>query len=136
MKIGQDDDFVQYLKRRKIYYNETLEGTICEYTENNFYVSDVTLFYTLSTIFSLSKLNALNMLCIERCFAMVAKIYNFIDLEFDLVRKIFSSSELHITSELEVFDAADKLVYRNFKERRKFSRDLLLTIRLSCRNLL
>ena len=43
----------------------------------------------------------------ERCFLMVAETKNFLELEFALVKKILQSSKLHITSELEVFYAAN-----------------------------
>ena len=54
----------------------------------------------------------------------------FLKLDFNFVAKILSSSQLDITSELEVcYAALDWLEYNNL-ERRRYARDLLLKIRL------
>ena len=67
---------------------------------------------------------------VERCFTMIADNENFLQLDFALVQKILLSSKLHITSELEVFYAANNWISYNIEERSKFLIDALLTVRL------
>ena len=67
---------------------------------------------------------------IQRCFTTVAGTENFFQLDFDNVRKILKSSQLHIASELEVFDAAENWISRNGNKRKELSRSLLQTVRL------
>ena len=55
---------------------------------------------------------------------------NFLELEFNIVAKILSSSQLNIHSELEVINAATKWLRYNAKVRSKFTKQLLLTVRL------
>ena len=56
---------------------------------------------------------------------------NYLELDFKLIRKILKSSELHITSEIEVFNAADNWISHNIEEKSNFAKSLLLTVRLS-----
>ena len=61
---------------------------------------------------------------------MIAETKNFFECNLVLVKRILYSSELHLTSEFEVFDAADNWIRHNTEERRKFAKDLLLSVRL------
>ena len=67
---------------------------------------------------------------IERWFSTIVKYSKHITLSFDLVKEIFSSSELNITSEVEVFNAADNWLKHDFDKRCKFAFDLIKMIRL------
>ena len=68
---------------------------------------------------------------IQRCFSDVAKTENFTQIDFTAVKKLLSSPELNITSELEIMKAADTWISYNYDERSKFAKDLLLTVRLN-----
>ena len=61
---------------------------------------------------------------------MVVVSENFLHLDFTLVERILSSSELDITSEVQVLNAADSWISYDYKKREKFSKELLLTVRL------
>ena len=61
---------------------------------------------------------------------MVAKTKNFSELDFALVKKILQSSKLHITSELEVFNAANDWISYKSEERIKHAKYIILTVRL------
>ena len=61
---------------------------------------------------------------------MIVETQNFLETHFTFVSKILKSSELSITSEGEVYYAAEKWLSYNFKERSKFAKHLLLTVRL------
>ena len=60
---------------------------------------------------------------------MVVETKNFLHLDFNLIAKILSSSELNIHSEVEVFNAAISWLNRNSEERSKYSKQLLLKVR-------
>ena len=53
----------------------------------------------------------------------------FLELNINNVRKIFSSSELNIDSELQVFNASDSWLSHDINERSKYTNDLLSMIR-------
>ena len=66
----------------------------------------------------------------ERCFKTILDSKSFLDLDFKYVRKILSSDELNIDSELEVIAAADAWLSHNIAERSKYAKRLLVTTRL------
>ena len=72
----------------------------------------------------------MNNCCAVR-FTTVVKTKNFLVLEFSDLMKILKSSGLLITSELEVYEAAEKWLGYDIKNRKKFAIDLLFTVRLS-----
>ena len=80
-------------------------------------------------MFELSKLAQVTLQYIERCFTMVAETHNLLMLYFGLIKNILISPELHLTSELQVFDAVDYRI-SNIEQRSKFARDLLFQVRL------
>ena len=86
-------------------------------------------FYTLAKYFNLNTISETSFLYIERCFQMVVETKNFLHLDFNLIAKILSSSELNIHSEVEVFNAAISWLNRNSEERSKYSKQLLLKVR-------
>ena len=95
----------------KIILNSSVEVMVVNQVKEKFHVHNIAkhqfvcLFYQLSSFYNLSgfKNDALNY--IYRWFTIIAKIENFQQLDFDSVSKILSSSELSISSELEVFNA-------------------------------
>ena len=127
----EDSDFIQSLSFSKVYFDETLEGNMCKQLKDKLSVVNVSLYYKLSKLFNLSTLKDVFFRYMERCFLMVAETRNFLELDFPLIKNILYSSELHITSELEVCSAADDWISYSTEERSKFSKHLLLTLRLS-----
>ena len=65
---------------------------------------------------------------IERLFTTICDDTNFVELEYDQVAKIISSSELEIDSELEVLIVADNWIKYDFEKRSKYAKDLLLKV--------
>ena len=126
----EDNQFIQNLKVSKVAYDENLEGNICKYIKKRINLNNVLLCYKIADFFNLRNVADINLYYIERCFTMVAETRKFLELDFTLVKKILSSSELEINSELEVFSAADNWISYNHKERSKFAKCLLLTVRL------
>ena len=62
---------------------------------------------------------------------MVVDSQNFLELDFMFVERILANSNLRITTELEVFNAAHNWISHNIKDRTKFAKSLLLNVRLS-----
>ena len=126
----QEIKVVQALKTSKLYSSKDSEREICKYVTDKINVQNTTLYYKLADVFKLSNLAQVTLRYIERYFTMLAETENFLELDFHLVGKIFNSSDLHITSEIEVFHATDEWVSYNVEERSKFAINLLLTVRL------
>ena len=87
----------------------------------------------MSSVFNIPSLMTVTSDYIHRCFTTVAKTNNFLGLNISNINKILSSSKLYISSEIEVFNAAD--FWMSFKtssksfDRRKFAKSLFLNIR-------
>ena len=90
---------------------------------------NVASFYQIANIFKLSSLHKAALSYIERCFTMIVETQNFLELELNFISKIFTSSQLSITSEYEVYHAAEKWLSYNIEERSKFAKQLLHTVR-------
>ena len=68
--------------------------------------------------------------CIERFFTEIVESKSFAELEFDTVKRILSSSQLFITSELEVLNAAEAWVKHDVEARSGKAFELLQAVRL------
>ena len=89
----------------------------------------ISLFFQLSSIYNLVDFRNEALYYIHRWFTVIAKTENFQQLDFNSVIKILSSSELNISSELEVFNASNFwLSCENF-DRHKFIKKLFLKTR-------
>ena len=100
------------------------------FIKENTNIQNITLYYRIADIFNVTILSEASLRYIERCFTLVMETRNYKELELKLVRKIIGSSELHITSELEVFNAADDWINYKNENRRKFAKSLLRKVRL------
>ena len=67
---------------------------------------------------------------IQRCFTITTVTKQFLKLDFRLVAKILASSELNVTSELEIFKVVHAWIIYNIEERKKHAKDLLLKVRI------
>ena len=117
------------LKLNVVFLYESIENKLCNFIKNKLNVQNSLTFYLLTKYFKLSSLIKTTFSYIERSFTMIVETKSFLELDVINIFKIFRSSNLLITSELEVFDSADKWLSYNIKERSKFAKDLLLTIR-------
>ena len=117
------------LKAKKLLLNDDKSDEIFRKTVKQINVENVATFYYVSSIFNISSLVKECLCYIERCFTMVAKTSSFLELDFLSIAKIVSSSNLHITSEIEVFDAIEFWLRHDIKERSKFSKRLLKKVR-------
>ena len=93
-------------------------------------MKNVVTVYTFSKLCNLQNIFKQSSDYIESCITRLADDQSFSDLDYSLVAKILASSELQITSELEVCYFANKWLSYNFDERKKHAKQLLSKIRL------
>ena len=96
----------------------------------NLKIKNVCLMYEICTIFTnkKAKMQALNY--IERWFCLLADKKYLSELSFRSFIKLCESTQLHITSEIEIVRAANAWINYHMKERGKLAIDLIKTIRL------
>ena len=87
-------------------------------------------YYKIANIFALSNLSKFSLCFIERRFTTVANSQNFLKLDSTSVAKILSRNELHIDSELQVYEAADAWLSYNLNKCSKISNYILMKTRL------
>ena len=119
------------IKSNKHLLNEHLISEEFKNFNEKLQIKNAPLFFQLATIFNLSGLNITVFKYIERCFCMIVESESFLELNFDSVSRIFASSSLQIDTEVEVYNAANKWLSLNSEERSKFSRKLLVKVRLN-----
>ena len=107
-----------------------LEKRISNYIVDIISIQNIARLYTISRIFKWANISKISLSCIESCFTKVCDSDEFLELGFNSVTNILPRNLLHLTSELEVSDAANSWLIHNIKERNKFVKYLLLTIRL------
>ena len=112
MKL-QQIELVKNMKIGKLHTENKFDEGMLNYAKEKLNERNVAFYYKLSCIFSLTSLSHAAFRLIQRCFTTVARTQNFHQLDFDHVIKILKSSQLHIASELEVFDAAENWISRN-----------------------
>ena len=66
--------------------------------------------FEISSLFNLPRFQTCAIKCIERWFCYLLANKNHSDLSFDSFRKLLSSSELEITSEMELVVAVDSWI--------------------------
>ena len=87
-------------------------------------------FYQLTKLFNLSRLHEITFSYIARWFNVLVNTRNFLELDYSIVSKILASSNLNITSEIEVYNSAAKWLGHNIKDRSKYAVNIFLTVRL------
>ena len=107
------------------------QRSILEYLKDKISVKNVSIFYNLAKLYNLPSLAEITFSYIQRCFTMVVETKSFLELDYTLIAKILESSGLYITSELEVYNAAENWLIYDTEERCKFSNKMLLKVRLS-----
>ena len=80
--------------------------------------------------FRLCSLNFYTVRYVERFFTSIVGTQNFLDLSYNLLAKILSSSQLEIASEIEVFKAGEAWISNNTQKIRDYAKDLLLKVRI------
>ena len=126
--IGENLIFT--FKESGILMSEDLEEILGNRYNQELNVQKVAMYYQILNMFKHKNLGDVMLNYINRCLTVVSKTNNFSELNIHHLSKILASSELHITSEFEVYNEAYSLVDYNYKERCKFAEDVLLKIRV------
>ena len=119
----------------KLTLDKSLESRLCEFIDRNKNVECISRFYELTklknffNVPNLTKLMKFNFR--KRWFTMFVETQCFLKLDYVRVVELLSSSHLQVSSEVEVFNAADSWIRHNIEERSKHAKDLLLQIRFS-----
>ena len=128
--IVDDHDIVSVIQLNKMLLINDVEEHLYSDIKSKVDIEEVTAFYQLANIYSLTNLAKKTITYLERCFTMTVETKNFLELSFTVVAKLLSRSTLDITSELEIFKAGNRWVGFKGKERSKFAKDLLMKVRL------
>ena len=120
------NELFSILKLNNIFLHEKVEQKLCEFVEAKLNLENMLTFYQLTKHYNSSKAA---FSYIQRCFTMLSETEGFLELDFIHVLKILASSQLLTSTELEVYNAANSWLGYKIKERSKFAKDLLLTVR-------
>ena len=127
-KSLKENEIISVMKLNKFYLSENVCGKIT--IKHKLNIQNVVTFYQFAKIVNLPNLCETAFSYIERCFTMIVETDNFLELHYNYISNILASSKLLITSEVEVYNAASAWLSHDIKERNKFAKDLLLTVRL------
>ena len=125
------DELCYFTQFNKLFLQINLQRRLCKHLEKCLNYKNFLTYLQFTNTFNLFSVYKGTFKYIERWFTMIVETKNFLELNINQVSKILTSSELVITSEVEVFLAADKWVSHNFEERSKFAKNLLLKVRVN-----
>ena len=113
-----------------IVFNKKLENDLCRYEKHfkdlNVRFERMILYQQTFKLFSLDEFTKKYL---SRWFCVFVETKCFLELGYALVSELLSSSNLFITSEIEVFDAANAWIRHDIKNRRKYAKSLLWQVR-------
>ena len=92
---------------------------------------NATCFYQFSKMFGLTTLQSTTFEYLERCFTIIVDTQNFLEFDYTCISSILGSSKLLISSEIEVYNSADKWFNHDIGKRLKYAKDLILKVRLA-----
>ena len=108
---SDDCEIFPIVKLNKILLDKNTEKQLYyKLLKSKITTQNVLISHQLTKTYKLPSLFKSTFSYIERYFTAVVQDGSFLELEHSLVSKILSSSELFITSELEVYNAADSWV--------------------------
>ena len=122
---------IQATKLTKVLTQKPLKRKYNKIFLNTLNIQNVLISYKVSKMFNLKSVAKQSWSHIESCFTILAETKNFLELEYILVAKVFASCELHITSELEIYNSVKTWLDYNVIERKKHAKNLLIKVRLA-----
>ena len=121
---------VTFIKANEKFLDQNLEIIISDLFINKVNIRNVAAYFRLAHVFHLEKLVEFTLRYIERCFPMIVETAGFSQLDHTRILKILASSEVRVSSEVEIFAAADRWMSYDFQARSRFAQNILMKIRL------
>ena len=118
-----------FLNLHRIVLDKNVEKAVKNCIKDKILPKNVATYYRIFEVFKLSNLSKLATTYIQSWFTTVTETKNFLELDFVSLKKILSSSELLITSEIQVFNAVVIWINHDFYKRKKHAKDLIMTVR-------
>ena len=110
--------------------SEDFEKELYNFIEDKIKTKNAAVLFYFSRLFNSLFISKQSLLLIERCFQIIVDNSSFLQLDFNCILKIISSSQLNTDSELEVFNAVVSWLEID-KQRIIYAKNLFLKIRLS-----
>ena len=121
---------ISVLKSNKLLLEENIHSKVNKAFIKKINITNVLDLYQLTKLYYIPSVHEKAFSYIQRNFTMLAATESFLGLDFSCVLKILKSSKLFITSEREVFNAANEWLMSDVGERRVHAKHLLLAVRL------
>ena len=108
MKNQTITETFKVIRFNKFFLNKRAFGTICTILKEKLQIKTAASVYQFVNLFNLTNLQNSCHSYIQRCFTIVSDNESFLELEYNLISKILASSELLITSEIEVLKVINR----------------------------
>ena len=118
------------MKLSKFLLDDENSNETCVFRKEKISTENVACFYQLANIFNLPVLHKTTFEYIDRSLTIINDVQSFQELDYTCISKILASSELLITSELEVYYTADKWLNYVIKDRSNYAKNILKKVRL------
>ena len=122
--LASDETLIRVLALKKLLLQKDDGKHVNRHLLEKISVESVATIYKLAHLFNLENISEVTFSYIERCFTMVVKTSSFLELNYLFVKKILSSVNLNITSELQVFNVIETWVNYDNTVRRQFMNSL------------
>ena len=122
-------DLMRLLKTNKLLLNDSIQHITAGNIKDKINFANASTHYQLSAIFNIRIIAKMTSDYIQRCFTKIAETENFLQLDVVFLNKILSSSQLSVSSELDVFRAVNQWLECGGSDRHRFAKDLFLKVR-------
>ena len=85
--MSEEKEIQLSLQESQVFLNKKQKTNICNFMQNKMTVRNILIHYTIAEIFKLSTLIQTSMSHAEHCILMVVETKNFLELDFELVKK-------------------------------------------------
>ena len=116
------------MKLSKFLLKNKVSHSFCEINKENLSTKNAAFLYPLACLFNLTCLKSAPFEHLERFFTIIVDDKNFIELEYTYSLRLLKSSELLITTEIEVYNTAKKWLNHKNDESSKYAKNLLLKV--------
>ena len=117
-------------KIRKLLNLGNMTESLTKSFSNKLYPNNSCFHYEVSKHCNYKDINACVLNYIKKWFCLITKEKQHLDLSYGSIKDLLSNDELKISTEIEIFNAADCWIKHNSKERSKFAIELNKLVRL------